>query len=131
MLFRSEPERPPAGAGHAGGSRRRVPAGDRRHGVERRQVGVVGARRVVAWSAFVLRTPMFGLGAARRAHRAAGWHPGGDQPPGQRPLPSDITITTPTTSASTSSATFHGLFGYSPSIVPVTPLITHWNAFAP
>ena len=33
--------------------------------------------------------------------------------------------------ASTSSATFHGLFGYSPLIAPVTPFIAHWNTRAP
>ena len=33
--------------------------------------------------------------------------------------------------ASTRSAIFHGLFGYSPRIAPVTPFIAHWNARAP
>ena len=41
---------------------------------------------------------------------------------------SDATMTSTTITASTSSATFHGLFGYSPAIAPVTPFITHWNA---
>ena len=38
---------------------------------------------------------------------------------------------TATTTASTSSAIFHGLFGYSPWIAPDTPLITHWKLLAP
>ena len=45
--------------------------------------------------------------------------------------PSESTMTTTTKIASTSSATFHGLFGYSPRIAPVTPFITHWNARVP
>ena len=31
----------------------------------------------------------------------------------------------------TRRAIFHGLFGYSPRIVPVTPFIAHWNTRAP
>ncbi len=33
--------------------------------------------------------------------------------------------------ATTISAIFHGLFGYSPRIAPVTPFITHWKRRAP
>ena len=33
--------------------------------------------------------------------------------------------------ASTSSAIFHGLFGYWPRMAPVTPFMTHWNLRAP
>ena len=44
----------------------------------------------------------------------------------QRPPANDMTITTAIRIASTSSAIFHGLFGYSPSIAPVTPFIAHW-----
>ena len=49
---------------------------------------------------------------------------------GQRD-PNDSAIHATITIASTSSAIFHGLFGYSPRIVPVTPFIAHWNTRAP
>ena len=49
----------------------------------------------------------------------------------QRPPAADITMTTTTRIASTSSAIFHGLFGYSPWIAPVTPFCTHWKLRAP
>ena len=40
-------------------------------------------------------------------------------------------MTTMMNSTSTIPAIFHGLFGYSPSMAPVTPFCTHWNARAP
>ncbi len=44
----------------------------------------------------------------------------------QRPPATAITITIATSAASASSAIFHALFGYSPSMAPVTPFCTHW-----
>ena len=45
--------------------------------------------------------------------------------------PSDMTMMTPMRIASTRNAIFHGLFGYSPWIAPVTPFCTHWKLLAP
>ena len=45
--------------------------------------------------------------------------------------PREITITMPMMTASTRNAIFHGLFGYSPWIAPVTPFCTHWKLLAP
>jgi hypothetical protein len=43
-----------------------------------------------------------------------------------RPPVADSTRITTMKTTSTASAIFHGLFGYSPSVLPVTPFITHW-----
>ena len=52
-------------------------------------------------------------------------------PEAQRPPPTDIAIKTTMMIASTSSAIFHGLFGYSPATAPVTPFIAHWKLRGP
>jgi hypothetical protein len=82
----------------------------------------------------VVYTEALGPAAYIGDARSLATHRGVDDPPAesrQRRPATDMKTMTPTRIASTSSATFHGLFGYSPRIAPVTPFITHWKLLLP